>query len=200
MWGWFEIVTPAIPISHPAMYISTVNEDRAPELQTATGHPHRPPAERQGLPRMGWREWVGFPAWGIEHLKAKVDTGARTSSLHVMDLVWFEKEGEKWVQFVVSPLQRSNEDPVVVRARVIATRDVRSSSGAVDHRPVIQVTIKVCSVLMEAELTLTNRDEMGFRMLLGRQALRGHFLVDPGASYLGGKPDKKIRRRHRGLT
>ena len=151
-------------------------------------------------PRIGWREWVSFSEWGIAYLKAKVDTGARTSSLHVENLEWLERDGIPWVRFEVKPWQRSSSDSVFAEAMVTATRNVRSSSGTVDHRPAIQATISIAGVTILAELTLTSRDEMGFRMLLGRQAIRGRFVVDPAVSYLGGRPDRASRQKNRGVV
>ena len=155
---------------------------------------HRPAI----LPLIGWREWVGFPDWGMPYIKAKVDTGARTSSLHVMNLEWTDKDGERWVQFDISPWQRSHRDTVRASAQVIATRDIKSSSGAIDHRPVILAAVRVAGCDIQAELTLTNRDEMGFRMLLGREAIRHRFLIDPGMSYRGGRPDRITLSKNRG--
>ncbi len=154
---------------------------------------------KEKLP-LGWREWVALPAFGVKHVKAKVDTGARTSSLHAFDISFFERDGERWVRFEIHPWQRSTEDAETVEAKVIEVRHVKSSSGTVDERPVIATDIVLAGVEFETELTLTNRDEMGFRMLIGRQALRRRFLVDSGASYLGGKPKKSVRRKNRGVS
>lgn len=147
---------------------------------------------------LGWREWIALPGWNVDYLKAKIDTGARTSSLHAFGLEWFDLAGSPWVRFEIHPWQRSTDDSVIAEAAVIATRDVRSSSGDVDHRPVVHASIVLAGLPLTAEVTLTRRDEMGFRMLIGREALRGRFVVDPGVSYLGGRPDRSIRRRNRG--
>lgn len=154
-------------------------------------------SRRRDRPALGWREWVALPDWGVDHLKAKVDTGARTSSLHAFDLEWFDHHGEPWVRFEVHPWQRSTSDAVTVAAAVVATRDIKSSSGTVDHRPVVRTTLSIAGATHPAEITLTRRDEMGFRMLVGREAIRNRFVVDPGVSYLGGRPAKTIRRRNR---
>jgi hypothetical protein len=146
---------------------------------------------------VGWREWVSLPAWEVPHVKAKIDTGARTSSLHAFGLEWFDRAGSPWVRFQIHPWQRSTSDAVVTEAGVVATRDVRSSSGEVEHRPVVRTTLVLATREVTAEITLTRRDEMGFRMLVGREALRNRFVVDPGVSYLGGRPDTSIRRRNR---
>jgi hypothetical protein len=147
---------------------------------------------------IGWREWVALPEWNVDYLKAKIDTGARTSSLHAFGLEWFDVGGAPWVRFEVHPWQRSIEDSLVAEAPVIATRDVRSSSGEIDHRPVVRSQVTLAGLTVTAEITLTRRDEMGFRMLVGREALRRRFVVDPGISYLGGRPAKSIRRRNNG--
>ena len=148
-------------------------------------------------PVLGWREWVSLPQWDVAYLKAKVDTGARTSSLHAFDLEWFERDGASWVRFEIHPWQRSTADSVVAEAAVVSTRDIRSSSGAVDHRPVVRTSVGLAGATVEAEITLTRRDDMGFRMLIGREAIRRRFVVDPGTSYRGGRPPKDVRLRNR---
>lgn len=152
---------------------------------------------RPDRPVLGWREWVALSDWNVPHLKAKVDTGARTSSLHTFDLEWFERGDDRWVRFEIHPWQRSTADSVIAEALVESSRDVRSSSGEVDHRPVVRTPIVLGGETVPAEVTLTRRDEMGFRMLIGREALRHRFVVDPGASYLGGRPPKDVRLRNR---
>ncbi|HKI53723.1 MAG TPA: ATP-dependent zinc protease [Anaerolineales bacterium] len=143
------------------------------------------------LPIIGWREWVGLPDFGIEAIKVKVDTGARSSSLHAFDLREFEQEGEKWVQFKIHPVQRKRDVMVEIEARILEYRSVRSSSGKATKRPVIVTQLKLLGITWPVELTLASRDKMGFRMLLGREAFRGRFLVDAGNSYFGGKPKRK---------
>lgn len=147
--------------------------------------------------RIGWREWVAFPVWGIEAVKAKIDTGARTSALHAFDLEHFVRDEVPWVRFAVHPWQRSARDDVVVEAPRVDVRRVTSSSGASAFRPVVVADIELGERRFPIELTLTRRDEMGFRMLLGREALRRRFLVDPGRSYLLGRPEREIRRKNR---
>lgn len=142
------------------------------------------------LPVIGWREWVGLPDLEIKAIKVKVDTGARSSSLHAFDLHIFEREGAKWVSFQLHPVQRKSIRAVHVEARIFEFRPVRSSSGAVTKRPVILTNIELLGVVWPVELTLASRDEMGFRMLLGRQAFRRRFLVDAGKSYYGGRPNR----------
>lgn len=154
----------------------------------STHHPSR---------MLGWREWVGLPDLGVDWLKAKVDTGAQTSSLHAFALQRFVRDGEDWVRFEVHPWQRSSLDPRVVELPVHDRRPVKSSSGHVEERVVVRVGLRLLDTVLPAEVTLTRRDSMGFRMLVGREVLRRGFLVDSSASYLGGKPPKEIRQANR---
>lgn len=149
-----------------------------------------PAADR--LPVIGWREWITLPELGIRRIKVKVDTGARSSSLHAFDIEPVVRDGKDWIRFKVQPIQRS-EHTVTAEAELLEYRHVRSSSGEVDHRPVVTTSVKILGEQWPIELTLANRDSMGFRMLLGRQGFRGRLLVDAGRSYRGGKPK---RRRH----
>lgn len=146
---------------------------------------------------LGWREWISFDSWSVPFVKAKVDTGARTSSLHAFGVESFERDTSEWVRFEVHPWQRSEQDPVIVEAPLLDRRSIKSSTADVQHRPVVSASVLIAGVATEIEITLTNRDEMGFRMLLGREAIRDQFLVDPGRSYLGGRPPLAIRRRNR---
>ena len=147
------------------------------------------------LPVIGWREWIGLPDLGIKTIKAKVDTGARSSSLHAFDLEDFERDGEAWVRFNVHPVQRKTHKVIQTEAKVLEFRSVRSSSGESSTRPVVVTNIWLLGVTWPVELTLANRDEMGFRMLLGREAFRGRFVVDAGVSYYGGRPKRKKKRK-----
>jgi hypothetical protein len=146
---------------------------------------------------VGWREWVGLPGIGVEWLKAKIDTGAQTSSLHAFGLQRFERDGVAWVRFEVHPWQRSTADPLQVELPVHDIRHVKSSSGHVEERYVVTLDVRLCGRVEPAEVTLTRRDAMGFRMLVGRELLRRGFLVDSSASYLGGKPPRDVRRANR---
>jgi hypothetical protein len=149
---------------------------------------------------IGWREWVAFPEWGLDAVKAKVDTGARTSALHADDLEEFERDGRRWARFVVHPWQRNDDDAKVVEAVLVDQRHVTSSSGAKSLRPVVRAAIDLAGSPHEIEVTLTRRDEMGFRMLLGRKAMAGRYLIDPSLSYVTGRPDRSTRRRNRGRS
>ena len=143
-----------------------------------------PRVRTRDRPIIGWREWIGLPELGVAWVKAKVDTGARSSSLHAWDLDVDEAHGV--VQFAVHPFQHDDETTTAVSAPLVELRDVRSSNGDVETRPVIGTRIVIAGLVVPIELTLSARDEMGFRMLLGRTAARRRFLIDPGRSFRGG--------------
>ena len=145
--------------------------------------------------KIGWREWVGLPDLGVAAIKAKVDTGARTSALHAYDIESFRRAGALWIRFELHPLQRSNAMKVACEARAIDERSVRNSGGGVEHRYIVRALLKLGDSSWPIELALANRDQMGFRMLLGRTALEGRVLVEPGRSYLLGT--RPARPRHR---
>lgn len=139
-----------------------------------------------------------LPDIGIPWIKAKLDTGARTSSLHAYDIELFERDGSDWVRFTVRPWQESAEDETLVELPVHDRRNVRSSSGHVEERVVVCIPLVLIGRRVLAEVTLTNRDAMGFRMLIGREALRHGFAVSSAQSFLGGRAPKPVRRRNRG--
>lgn len=143
------------------------------------------------MPVIGWREWVDLTELRCGKIKVKVDTGARSSALHAFNVKEFEKDGETWVKFDVHPDQDSGKRTISTKAKVLEYRKVKNSGGKATMRPVIVTTISLMAVVWSVELTLANRDEMGFRMLLGRQAVRGRFLVDAGESFYGGQPKRK---------
>jgi hypothetical protein len=145
-------------------------------------------------PVIGWREWVALPQLGITAIKPKVDTGARSSSLYAFAVERFLKNGKQFVRFRVHPFQRNTKITVIAEAEVLEYRNVKNSGGVKSLRPVILTDIEILGQRWPIELTLANRDEMGFRMLLGREAIRGRFLVDAGKSYYGGKPKKKRKK------
>lgn len=146
----------------------------------------------------GWREWVQLPDIGVPWIKAKLDTGARTSTIHAYQVKVFEHDGADWVRFRVRPWQESTQDEVVVECPVHDRRRVRSSTGHVQDRIVVKLRIEMLGRRVTCEVTLSNRDSMGFRMLIGRQALRRGFLVDASKSFVGGRAPKPVRRRNRG--
>lgn len=147
----------------------------------------------------GWREWISLPDADLRWLKAKLDTGARTSAIHAIDPeVATRADGTTWVRFGVHPWQGSQDDAVVLERPVVDRRVVRSSSGHDEERYVVVLDLVLLGRRVPAEVTLSRRDQMGFRMLVGREALRQGFLVDSAASYLGGRPPLSVRRRNRG--
>lgn len=147
----------------------------------------------------GWREWVSLPGLGVDWVKAKLDTGARTSAIHAFDI---DEEplpdGSPGVHFFVHPWQDSDDDAAEAHLPLLDIREVRSSSGHAEDRFVVPMEVTLMGRTVTAEMTLSRRDEMGFRMLVGREALRQGYVVDPGESYLGGKPPVAMRRRNRG--
>jgi len=146
------------------------------------------------LPAIGWREWVGLEQLGIKKIKVKVDTGARTSALHAWDIEEFERNGERWMRFKIHPIQRQTKTTIEAEAKLLEYRVVRSSNGKKEDRPVIVTEANLLGVTWPVELTLTSRDQMGFRMLLGREAIRKRFLVDSGRSFYGGRPKRKKKK------
>jgi hypothetical protein len=136
---------------------------------------------------IGWREWVSLPELGIEHIKAKIDTGARTSALHAFSVRAFTKQGKKMVRFQIHPYQRRKDVVVECIAPVLDKRWVTDSGGHREQRYVIESSVKLGDQVWPIELTLTNRENMKFRMLLGRTAMKGRLVVNPGRSYLVGK-------------
>ncbi len=144
---------------------------------------------------IGWREWVALPELGIKKIKAKVDTGARSSSLHAFDMKIYKKSGRDYVKFKIHPNQRNSEQTKTCDVKIFEYRKVKSSNGQSELRPVILTELQLLGQSWPIEVTLTNRDEMGFRMLLGRESFRGKFLVDAGRSYYGKRQSKKKAKK-----
>ncbi|HKJ95034.1 MAG TPA: ATP-dependent zinc protease [Gammaproteobacteria bacterium] len=142
---------------------------------------------------VGWREWVAFPELGLPYLKAKMDTGARTSALHAFELEPFDRGDSEWIRFAVHPLQRRTDLIVWHEAEVADVRMVSDSGGHKERRYVIRTDLALGGRRWAIECTLTNRDTMLFRVLLGRTALAGRVLVDPENSYLTGRPRRPSR-------
>lgn len=141
---------------------------------------------------------MSLPGIGVEWVKAKLDTGARSSAIHAFGLEEFERDGQLWVRFSVHPWQRSAEDAVDAELPVHDRRSVRSSSGHSEERYAVLMDVRLLGRTVTSEMTLSRRDQMGFRMLIGREALRQGFVVDPARSYLGGRPKRVVRRKNRG--
>lgn len=169
-------------------------EHRNP-ARPAPGRHRRPRRHRQII---GWREWLALPGLGIARIKAKVDTGARTAALHAWQIERFERNGEPWVRFDVHPAQRDNRPRVSCEARLAGVKAVRNSGGNLEDRYVIVTDVTLAAQTWPIEVTLTNRDQMGFRMLLGRASVRGHFIVDPSTSYRGRKLESILKRTRSG--
>ena len=137
--------------------------------------------------RLGWREWLALPDFGIDSIKAKVDTGARTSALHAFYVTPFTRDGKQWVRFGMHPRQGCSSHEVHCEAPVVDRRMVTDSGGHREERFVIETTVLLGDAPIRTEITLTDRENMRFRMLLGRTAMKGQLIVNPGRSYLIGK-------------
>ena len=146
-------------------------------------------------PTIGWREWVALPDLDIPAIKAKIDTGARTSALYAFDVKRFEVNGRQKIRFAVHPLQRKLEVVLYCTADLMEQRMVTDSGGHSELRYVIRTTVAWSNISWPIEMTLTHRNNLKFRMLLGRSSLRGRFLVDPENSYNGGRALAKSYRR-----
>ena len=133
---------------------------------------------------IGWREFASLPQLNVDRIKIKIDTGARSSALHAFNIKERSIGGKQMIRFEVHPLQRDNQTTVTAEAELLEYRQIRNSGGKAQLRPVIKTNIQVGTEIWAIELSLTNRDVMGFRMLLGRQGVRNKFLVDPGRSFL----------------
>ena len=152
-----------------------------------TGHPST----------IGWREWIALPGLSIPRIKAKVDTGARSSSLHAFDVEIVRVHGRSRVRFKVAPSQKDAGKTARCDAPLHDMRWVKSSNGTRELRPVIRTPVVLGGERFVIDVTLTSRELMGFRMLLGREAVRRRFVIDPGRSYLSKRPKKPTRRTRR---
>jgi len=140
---------------------------------------------------VGSEEWCSFPALGIPTIKARVDSGAKTSALHATNITPFEKDGENWIRFDINPIQNNLKAVIHCEAVLVDKRVVKSSSGYREQRYVIKTTLEIGGSLWEIEVTLTNRDSMGFRMLLGLEAISGRILMEPEQKYLVKQPTNR---------
>ena len=150
----------------------------------------KPQSARQGrsdTKQIGWREWIGLPDLGISAIKAKIDTGARTSALHAFKLQPFERDGVRWISFQVlhSGTQRTER----CEAIIVDEREIKNTSGISSRRYVVATTLVLGHRRWHIELSLADREKMEFDVILGRTAIRRHgLLVDPGRSFLVGPP------------
>jgi len=136
---------------------------------------------------IGWTEWCQFPELKLPAIKAKIDTGARTSALHAFNIEAFKKDDKDWVNFDIHPLQYNDTVVVNCQAPIVDERSVMSSNGSKEHRYVISTPLLLGNEVWEIELSLSNREPLRFRMLLGREALQNHTIIDPNRRYCGGK-------------
>lgn len=144
---------------------------------------------------VGWREWVELPDLGLSFIKAKVDTGARSSCLHAFELEVFQRNDEDWARFKVHPVQGNEQKIVECEAKVLDRRTVRDSGGHVEERVVILTTMRLGGWADKVEMTLTSRDNMRFRMLMGRTSIgKAGFVVDPARSYVQGKNNLRVKK------
>lgn len=143
---------------------------------------------------LGWREWVGLPAFGIAAIRAKLDTGARSSSLHIEQAEEFVDAGEPWIRFALDPKSKRRRKNAWYAARIVDKREVTDSGGNRTIRPFIRTPLLVAGQRYDIDINLTNRREMLFPMLLGRTAMVGRILVDPALSYVLGQPKPEPKK------
>lgn len=146
---------------------------------------------------IGWQEIISLPKIGLPAIKAKIDTGAKTSSLHAENIKYFTKNNKQYISFDVHPMQKHKEIIVKCQAILTAKRNVKSSSGCKENRPIIETEIKIGNHSFNIELNLTKRDYMKSRMLLGRDAIKNNMIIDPEYKFLHGKlSDSKIELKY----
>ena len=153
-------------------------------MKTSAAKPHATSAKTSPRPLVGWREWLALPQLGVEVIKAKVDTGAKTSALHAEELEVLRGEEGDRVRFRVHVREGDGVLGELLEFPLLDEREIRSSNGQIELRPIIRTELRLGDTIWHAEVTLTTREHMGFNMLLGRSALKHHFWVDPGRSFL----------------
>jgi len=141
------------------------------------------------LTTVGWREWVSLPELNLPGIKAKVDTGAKTSALHAFKIEPFTRDKQDFVRFLIHPIQKNNDLVIQCESEIIDQRQVTDSGGHKELRYVIKTNLQLGNHQWSIDMTLTNRDNMRFRMLLGRRAMKNKLIVDSAQSYLSGKPN-----------
>lgn len=153
--------------------------------------------DKQDMITVGWREWLSLPELGVSWIKAKVDTGARTSAIHAFEVDPFEKDDSLWVRFGLHPDQTDTERVIWCEAPVIDQRNVTDSGGHTEKRYVIRTPVVLGEKTWPIEVTLTNRDNMLFRMLLGRTAMTaGNIVVNPAQSFLFGQHQSELNNEY----
>ena len=140
---------------------------------------------------VGWKEWCALPELNVPLIKAKIDTGARTSSLHTLQLDPYKKNNKNYVRFIVDPLQNNPKIYKECHAEIIDFRHIKNSGGHIEERIVIHTPLRMGNQEWPIEITLTNRNSMRFRMLIGRQALKSHLLINPSKAYILKKYSRK---------
>ena len=140
---------------------------------------------------VGNAEWCALPELKIPAIRARVDSGAKTSSIHAFNIEHFERDDKAWLRFEVHPLKKDNETVVMCEAELVDRREVKSSNGTTEKRFVVKTPFSINDQTWDIELTLTNRDSMGFRMLLGREAMQDRILIDPATKSIFGKISKQ---------
>lgn len=150
---------------------------------------------------LGSEEWCQFDDLRIPAIKARVDSGAKTSSIQASKIKIFNKGLEEWVRFEVNPVQDNRSISILCQAKLVDVRSVKSSQGIAEERPVIKTNINIAGNVYEIELTLANRDTMEYRMLLGREAINGRYLVDPSQSFVQGDiSDEDLEQKYQPFT
>ena len=177
-------------------------QDALIQVQTWQGNLYNPNGNLHNQPHLkttqtaktiGWREWLALPELGVPAIKAKIDTGAKTSALHAFKLEAFTSNGREYVRFWLHPLQRKTDIELVCVAPVADRRLIRDSGGHQEQRYIINTPVLLNGDQWPVEISLTSRENMSFRMLLGRSAIRhGTLLVDPCRSYLTGRKIRKV--------
>lgn len=170
--------------------VSSCNESKVVTLNTSKDKPF----SSEPLLVIGWREWISLPDHRIRRIKAKIDSGARSSCLHSPSIETFQIDGQPHVRFQVFPIQRNEDISLVCEAKIHDRRFVRSSNGEAAERYVIKTNVSWLDETWPIELTLADRSEMGFRLLLGREAIRGRMLIDSGRSFMGGRRKNRKNR------
>lgn len=149
------------------------------------------PSTTQDKVTIGWKEIASLPGINLPAIRVKVDTGAKTSSLHAENIRYFRKGEKRYIKFEVHPVQKNKDIVINCEAPLVERRVVKSSSGCEERRPMIKSDIKIGDHIFEIDLNLTKRDYMGFRMLLGRDAMKGKMMIDPEYEFLHGKLSEK---------